>query len=423
MRLVGFFIMAIFDIINLIIISRKLVGSTKSNRKKIIIFILIFSVLMALSRRYLPCKYNILIALVLIMTIIFILYKQDIEQTIYISIICIIIILLIQFMIVGILQILFMDIKLNFTHGIIAQIMGFLGIILVSRYIPLNYLYRYVLMNNKVFKYITLNIFVLLVSMLLYWNIDIDGALKNIVIIAVISLGIIYVNFVLIKNGLKNEYEQQQLQTYEKYIPVIDELIQELRIKQHEFDNHIQALNMIIFTNMDYGKRIRAMENYMNDIKGNNNLGDLIKLDNKVLAGFLYSKIKNAEELGIQFEILIEDYGFKLNLKDYEIIETIGNLINNAFETDIENNVVILKLKKEKDMNVIEVRNKHPYLKNENINRIFNKGFSTKLGNRRGFGLYNIREIVKKYNGNIEIMNEIYNDDNYIIFRVLFVSN
>ena len=365
MGLVGLFIMAIFDFTSLIIISRKIIGSIKNNKKKIMIIILITSVLMGLSRRYLPCKYNILIALVLIMAIIFILYKQDMRQTIYISIICIIIILLIQFMVVGILQILFIDIKVNFINGIIAQIMGFSGVILVSRYIPLNYLYRYVLMNNKVFKYIILNIFVILVAILLYWNIDINGALKNIVTIATISLGIIYVNFVLIKNGLKNEYVQQQLQTYENYIPVISELIQELRIKQHEFDNHIQTLNMIMFTNIDYEDRIRAMENYMNDIKGSSNLGDLIKLDNKVLAGFLYSKIKNAEELGIQFEILIEDYGFKLNLKDYEIIEIIGNLINNAFETGIEHNVVILKLKKEKDMNVIEIKNKHPYLKEE----------------------------------------------------------
>lgn len=170
---------------------------------------------MALCRRYLSCKYNILIALALIMTIIFILYKQDIRQTIYISIICIIIILLIQFMIVSILQTLFIDIKLSFTNGIIVQIIGFLGVILASKYIPFNYLYRYVLMDNKVFKYIILNIFVLLVSILLYWNIDMNGALKNIVTIATISLGIIYVNFILIKNGLKNEHIQLNI----KHLP------------------------------------------------------------------------------------------------------------------------------------------------------------------------------------------------------------
>nr|WP_246565502.1 hypothetical protein [Tissierella carlieri] len=118
-------------------------------------------------------------------------------------------------MIVSILQTLFIDIKLSFTNGIIAQIIGFLGVILASKYIPFNYLYRYVLMDNKVFKYIILNIFVLLVSILLYWNIDMNGALKNIVTIATISLGIIYVNFILIKNGLKNEHIQLNI----KHLP------------------------------------------------------------------------------------------------------------------------------------------------------------------------------------------------------------
>ncbi len=47
-------------------------------------------------------------------------------------------------------------------------------------------------------------------------------------------------------------------------------------------------------------------------------------------------------------------------------------------------------------MNVIEIRNKHPYLNVESINKIFNKGYSTKSSNKRGYGLYNTKEIVKK---------------------------
>ncbi|MCQ4925362.1 ATP-binding protein [Tissierella carlieri] len=423
MGLVGLFIMAMFDFISFIVISRKIIGQTKENKLGIIIFILISSVLSALVRKHLPVNYSTLVSLIMIMSIIFILYKQDIKKTIYISITCVILISLIQILVISTLKILGRNIELNFVNGIIAQIIGLVAAILVSRYIPLNFLYRYVLADNRVFKYIILNIFVILVSILLYWKIDIDGILKNISSIAIISLGIVYVNFVLIKNGLKNEYEQQQLQIYEKYIPVINELIQELRVKQHEFDNHIQALNMIMFTSTNYESITRTMKNYINDIERSSNLGDLIKLENKVLAGFLYSKVKKAEELGIQFKILVKDYEFKLGLKDYEIIEIIGNLINNAFETGIEKNEVILELKKEEDMNVIEIRNKHSYLKNENINKIFNKGFTTKLGSGRGYGLYNIREIVRKHSGNIEISNEVYNDENYIKFRILFVRD
>lgn len=420
MGLVGLFIMAIFDFISFIIISRKIIGVAREDSRKIILFIIVNSMLMALSREYLPSKYSIIVSLTLTMFIIFMIYRKEIRETIYISIICIIIATLTQFLVLIMLQLSGKSIEINFVNGIIAQTIGLSIIILLSKYVNLNYLYTYILIDNKVFKYIILNAFVILVAIVLYWNIDIDGILKNIVSFAIVSLGIVYVNFVLIKNGLKNEYEQQQLQIYEKYIPVINELIGELQIKQHEFDNHIQALSMIMMTSTDYESITRNMKTYINDIE-EDGLGYLIKLDNKVLVGFLYSSIKKAKEIGIQFEVLIEEYIFKTKLKNYELIEIVGNLINNAFETGVSNNVVIFKLNKEKDMNAIEIKNKHSYLKDEMIKKMFNKGFSTKSIDGRGYGLYNVKEIVKKYGGKIEILNETFNKENYVVIKVLLV--
>ena len=116
-------------------------------------------------------------------------------------------------------------------------------------------------------------------------------------------------------------------------------------------------------------------------------------------------------------------YGFNIKLRDYELIEVIGNLINNAFEAETENNIVILKLKREGDMNIAEIRNKHSYLKQENISRMFNKGFSTKSDSNRGYGLYNVRKILRKYGGEIEVFNEMVDGDNYIVFRVLLTGH
>ncbi|QQY79620.1 histidine kinase/DNA gyrase B/HSP90-like ATPase [Keratinibaculum paraultunense] len=242
--------------------------------------------------------------------------------------------------------------------------------------------------NSKAFKGLMLNLFILLVSILMHWYIDIEGILKNIIVMATFSLGAIYVNFIMLRDSLKNEYEIKQLQIYEDYIPRIDELINEIRVKQHEFDNHIQVLNMIAVTSTDYEDIVNFRENYIKEIEVNRDLEDLIKLDNKILVGFLYSKVKKAKELGIDFWIDIRDYGFKL--------------------------------KKEKDMNVIEIKNKHPYLSVESINKIFNKGYFTKSSSKRGYGLYNIKEIIKKHNGNIEVFNEKIEGENYLVFRILF---
>ena len=422
MKLAELITMAIFDIIAYIIISKKMIAYESQNKKTYIISVLAFSILAGLLRRYLPGNYSIIMAWLIAMFMIFILYRQGIKRTIYVCIISTVIILSIQFLVVIIFKFFGKELEFTFLNGLIAQIVGLVLVILVATYIPIDFIFKYVV-SNKTIEYLMLNIFVILFALLLYWNIDIDGIFKNIISIAMISAGIIYVNFVLIRDGIKDEYEKRQLQTYENYLPVIDELISELRIKQHEFDNHIQALNMLAVTGTDYESIVGSVEEYINSLETDNNLGTLIKLDNKVLAGFLYGSMKKARNLDIRFQIIIEDYGFNVKLRDYELVEIIGNLINNAFETGVEDNTVILKLKKEEDMNVIEIKNKHPYLKKENINKMFNKNFSTKSDNERGYGLYNIKEIFKKYNSEIEVSNEIVDKDNYVVFRVLLAGS
>ena len=79
-----------------------------------------------------------------------------------------------------------------------------------------------------------------------------EGFLRNIFIIAILSIGLLFVNLVIVKDGLRNEYEEKMLVTYEKYLPIIDDLMKELRTTQHEFDNYIQAINMISVTSTDY---------------------------------------------------------------------------------------------------------------------------------------------------------------------------
>lgn len=167
----------------------------------------------------------------------------------------------------------------------------------------------------------------------------------------------LFINLVIVKDGLRNEYEGKMLNVYEKYLPIIDDLMKELRSKQHEFDNHIQAINMISVTNTDYESIVASMKKYIKDLDVNSEFEKLIKLDNKILAGFLYNKSIKAKEYGIDFQIDIKDYGFNINLKDYELIEVIGNLINNTFESGAKNNCVILEIKEEKNMSAIEIKN------------------------------------------------------------------
>lgn len=414
-------VLSIFDVIGYIIISRKLIGENKKSKLEYLLCVIILSFSMGSIGTLLHFKYNVLISAILLLIFTYTIYKKDIIETLYIYILTSIIIFIVQYFVVLAFQFLRIEIQYNFRIGLIAQTTGLALIIILSKYISIDVLYTYIRNKNKFFKYLISNIFIIILSVLFYWYLDIDGFLKNIIGFSFLTIGLVYINLISIKEGLKNKLESEKVKIYERYIPIIDELMSEIRSKQHEFDNHIQTLKMMEVMEEDHEKMISSIKTYISDLEKSNYLSGLIKLENRVLAGFLYNKIKVAERLNIKFEIIIEDYNIKFNLKDYELIEVIGNLINNAFETKVKDNEVIIKLFKYKDKNVIEVRNKHPYLENEKIDNIFKSGFSTKDSRDRGYGLYNLSTIVKKYKGEIEIFNEAQDDENYIVFKVLFI--
>ena len=416
--------MSMFDFLGYLIISSKLVkGNFRLLKQRkivqIVFFILFLSTLMSVVGISSIGKYSFIFGLISSISLIYFLHGTKVIKTIHIYVISTIILLVIQFLVLAMFIGLNIDEVVGFKAGILAQLIIIPIEILIYKFLPINLLMNFYNKNNKLFLGLVANMFIILGSILIYRYIEMDGLLKDIFIIATLLIGILFVNLVLIRDGIRNEYEVKMLKTYEKYFPVIEELMKELRSKQHDFDNHIQAINMLSVTSNNHESIVNSMKKYVEELEFDIDIRKLIKLENKVLAGFLYEKAIKAKDKNIEFQIVIEDYGFETNLRDYELIEVIGNLIDNAFETNVDENQVRLILKREKDENVIEVKNKHPYLSNETISQLFKPSYSTKSYDGHGLGLPNVKKITKKYNGIIDVQNENIGEANYVVFRVL----
>lgn len=419
-------IMSFFDLINYFLVTSKLMQNltTLSTKKKLINIMLmaVLSIIMGVVGTSPIRKYSFVFGVIIANILIYAMYRKSLKETVYIYLISTIIILIVQCLVLSILVIFNIENSLEFEGGLFAQCIILPILILLNRYTPLNYLFKYVEDKNRIFTGLILNMFIMVLCILTYRYIEMEGFLKDILIIAILSIGLIFVNLVIVKNGLKNEYEEKMLATYEKYLPIIDDLMKEIRTKQHEFDNHVQAINMIFITNTDYKSIADTVKEYIGDMAvDDSGIRKLIKLDNKILAGFLYSKAIKAKNSNINFEINIKDYGFRTNLKDYELIEVLGNLIDNAFETGVENNCVRLVIKTEKNMSVFEVKNKHSYLDSNTISKMFTPGYTTKSSRNHGYGLTNVKKIIDKNNGEISIYNETIDGDNYIVFKVSLI--
>lgn len=218
----------------------------------------------------------------------------------------------------------------------------------------------------------------------------------------------------------KNKQKAKELQMYKLYNQAFEDTITTIRIRQHEFENHINALKCMRYSMISQEELLLEQEKYCNDILKDNRIGKLLRLKlEPVLIGFLYAKITNAEEEKICIEYKIEAVDIGDSIKVYEMIELIGVLFDNAVEAleENENKKIIMKLVNDKNGYMLEISNISLVFPNSKLEKFCVRGYSTK-GDKRGMGLTRVREIVEKNNANLIIQNEIYGGENYLCFRV-----
>ena len=92
--------------------------------------------------------------------------------------------------------------------------------------------------------------------------------------------------------------QEKELMMYQLYIQPLEELVKEIRASQHDFDNHLNAILNMHLTVDTYDELVRRQLEYIHEVRSDNasRYLSLLRISDKVLAGFLYSKIINSPE-------------------------------------------------------------------------------------------------------------------------------
>ena len=134
-------------------------------------------------------------------------------------------------------------------------------------------------------------------------------------------------------------------------------------------------------------------------------------IDEPAIAALLIGKTARAAELNVKFTLRENSHFSKSDMyvPTEVLITVIGNLIENAFEsmnakpsTSESNNELLIGLFSKKDSILITVDDTGLGISEENKNRIFENGFSTK-GENRGTGLYQVKTMVENLGGHISV--------------------
>ena len=177
-----------------------------------------------------------------------------------------------------------------------------------------------------------------------------------------------------------------------------------LRAQNHEFLNKLHTISGLIQLE-EYGKALTFISS---TAQNNENITGIItrNLKNVNIAALVLAKFYKAEEMHIHLEIDEATYleNSERFIDDDDLSSVIGDLIENSLEAVAidGSGEIFLKIKEEKDRLTIELRDNGPGIPVEIQDKIYERSFSTKIG-QRGYGLYIVKNIVEGAGGEIDL--------------------
>ncbi|MFR7655945.1 MAG: sensor histidine kinase [Coprococcus sp.] len=216
--------------------------------------------------------------------------------------------------------------------------------------------------------------------------------------------------------------QQQDIKDYQTYEPMAHDLISDILGKQHDFNNQMNAIRMLPYTYKDYDSLSDAIANYSTFLEEEFNESELLKINLPVVAGFVFSKIKEAEQKGRLISVKIKNRSLITPVPEYDLIRILGILIDNAIEATEPGHTFSLILDSKNEHIRFQTKNEGGEISSELRKKMFVRGYSTKTSaevrTSRGQGLPNLKELVDHYNGKIYLDNETFHEHTWICFTV-----
>ena len=195
-------------------------------------------------------------------------------------------------------------------------------------------------------------------------------------------------------NNVKSSYEKQK--ELEKEVKKIQE---QMRLLKHDMKNHI----LVIAGFLEQGKEEEAKQ-YVSDILDKlNKMYTYVNVGNALLNYIINSKLSKAKELGIEIKAQIENLEFAyMDSMDFSAL--LNNVLDNAIEA------VVLAPKKYMEVKILSVKGFDTIcVKNTVASSVLANNpelETTKEDEGHGYGLKQIKGIVEKYDGMMDIEEE-----------------
>ena len=272
-------------------------------------------------------------------------------------------------------------------------------------------------------KYKSINIIILnLFVFFLFIKVLMSNEIMNTkIMIPITTLGLILIGvncyFYVFLYKMFNERKKNEIK--KSFNPLINDLISKLKANEHEYKNHLNTIWSIAQVTPSEEIKEKLKEYIGNIVDDTEEFSMLLNIENTIIKAVLYNKAQRAEKLGVKYNYKVSSDFKEIQLDNSELTVILSNLLNNAIEATsfIEKKEVIINITEDERYYKIEVKNYTSNLKSEDLTQIFKVGYTTK-GEGRGYGLANVKAIVDKHKGKIQMSLE----DDMINISILFLK-
>ncbi|KAB2332273.1 sensor histidine kinase [Cytobacillus depressus] len=233
----------------------------------------------------------------------------------------------------------------------------------------------------------------------------------------IVNIKVIYINDE-IYGAVATLRDQSEMQQLIRQLSGTEQFIDSLRAQNHKFMNQLHTIlglielkkfddvaHFIRVLNADYHREV----GFVTD-----------KIKSPAVAGFLLGKTSELKEQGVKLTIDSDSHfpNMKMGEMLHDLLLSMGVLLDNAKDAvanSKEKQVsLFLHYDEEEEVILFEVQDSGAGIDEGLIEKIFERGFSTK-GGTRGYGLDAVQSIVKQYQGIVDVQSEVGNGSNFRI--------
>ena len=380
-------------------------GKTK-NLKSFISYLLIFLPLLFIPYIFFSDVTKLILSILfIIISLYFSIFKKDISNSVYYTIVYELLVFICEI----IISVVFVSIfKINISGYekfqfslLIFSICNCLMVYLLSKIKVLNKsiqkLNLIISKNQKDWVYII--IIIILLSFLIVFNKNNLGSGINYYINAGMVIFIIASFVYVIYNKFQRQAMEDKYNESMEYVLRYEKIINEQGKKNHEYNNQLMVIK-------GYINKPERLSEYLDEVIGEHKTGQnytvkqLGFLPDGGVKGLLYHKLSKMEDNNIKYYLYVDQ-----NLKDKDIenfdlktyrdlTKLLGVFLDNAIDAALksEEKEIEVELKDKDDCLLLTISN--TYDKNTDINKVGKSGFTTK-GVGHGFGLSIVKDIAK----------------------------